>query len=215
MENNQYFGRIRRMFGSFSFGYDTGVSLSGLSESSKIRKESISALDLKQGDLVFDICCGTGLNFKLLENVIGENGRIVGIDLTPQMIDIARVKSEAKGLTNICLVNSNVLSYKTDNIGDCAICTAGMGMIPEFSKAIDIVMEQIKIGGRFAIVDVKKSSNFPFRLFNFFFYLFSKSANFDIQKRDLIAYVKSKYKIVFYKEYFGGFCYVIVFKRNG
>jgi ubiquinone/menaquinone biosynthesis C-methylase UbiE len=214
MEDNHHFKRIRRMFGSFSFGYDTGVSLSGLSENSKIRKESINALDLKPGDLVFDICCGTGLNFKLLEDRVGENGRIFGVDLTPQMIDIARVKCETKGFTNISLVNSNVLLYKTDDIGDCAICTAAMGMIPEFSEAIDIVMQQIKVGGRFAIVDVKKSSNFPYRLFNFFFYLFSKSANFDIRKRDLIAYVKSKYKVVFFKEYFGGFCYTIVFKRN-
>jgi ubiquinone/menaquinone biosynthesis C-methylase UbiE len=202
------------MFGSFSFGYDFGVALTGLSENSEVRKDSIKALNLETGETVFDICCGTGLNFKLLENKIGIEGKIIGVDLTPQMLEIAKSKSEKKGMKSIDLINSNILSFKTDKAGDCAICTASMGMIPEFNKAIDIVMENISANGRFAIVDFKKSQKYPSKIFNPFIYLLSKSANFNVNKRDVIAYIKSKYKVTYYKEYLGGFCYTIVFERH-
>lgn len=214
MNNKSHFSRIRRMFGSFSFGYDFGVSLSGLSENSRIRKESIDALDLKPGETAFDICCGTGLNFKLLRHKIGNNGTVLGVDLTPQMLDIAKAKYEKSGIQNINLINANILSFRTDKVGDCAICTAAMGMIPEFNVAIDIVMEHIKPDGRFAIVDIKESEKYPYKIFNYLFYLFSKTANFDPRRRDVISYVKSKYEVIYYREYLGGFCYTIVFKRQ-
>lgn len=137
MKSKSHFDRIRRMFGSFSFGYDIGVALSGLSENLRVRKESIRALDLKTGETVFDICCGTGLNFKLLKNSIGIDGKIIGVDLTPKMLEVAKSKCDKKGMKNIDLINTNILSFKSDKIADCAICTASMGMIPEYNVAID------------------------------------------------------------------------------
>src|ERR1700691_5632438 len=46
------------------------------------RLRAVHALGLRAGDSVVDIACGTGLNFPLLEEVIGPDGRIVGVDLT-------------------------------------------------------------------------------------------------------------------------------------
>src|SRR5258708_30837812 len=54
------------------------------------RVRAVQALRLRPGDSVADIACGTGLNFALIEQVIGRDGRIVGVDLTDAMLAQAR-----------------------------------------------------------------------------------------------------------------------------
>ena len=54
------------------------------------RLRAVRALGLRPGDSVVDIACGTGLNFSLIEQAIGPEGRIVGVDLTDAMLAQAR-----------------------------------------------------------------------------------------------------------------------------
>jgi ubiquinone/menaquinone biosynthesis C-methylase UbiE len=57
-------------------GYDT----SGIQSLEKWRHEAVRRLNLGPGDLVVDVGCGTGLNFAALQEAIGPDGKIVGID---------------------------------------------------------------------------------------------------------------------------------------
>lgn len=214
MENEQHFDKIKKRFGAMSFGYDKLIALSGLAEESTIRKESIESLNLRKGDTVFDLCCGTGLNFKLLEKSIGNDGRIIGLDLTPELLNVAASRCDQNGWKNIDLVNANLLEFNTDVLADCALSTASIGMIPEYSQAIDRVMEYLKPEGRFVIIDAKTSAQFPQMAFNHLFSWTAKSVGFDVYSRDLAGYIQSKYEVAFYKEYLGGFGYTIAFKRK-
>src|ERR1700692_1943677 len=54
------------------------------------RLQAVRALGLRPGDTVVDMACGTGLNFRLLEMVVGPRGRIIGVDLTDAMLARAR-----------------------------------------------------------------------------------------------------------------------------
>lgn len=53
------------------------------------RKEAIRSLNLKRGDTVVEIGCGTGLNFSGLVDGIGPEGKLIGVDLTPEMLEQA------------------------------------------------------------------------------------------------------------------------------
>ena len=68
------------------------------------RLRAVQALGLRAGDSVIDIACGTGLNFPLIEEVIGPGGRIVGVDLTDAMLAQAQDRIETNGWSNISLV---------------------------------------------------------------------------------------------------------------
>src|SRR3984957_981775 len=50
------------------------------------RRRAVRALGLRPGDTVVDMACGTGLNFRLLERVVGPGGLIVGVALTDAML---------------------------------------------------------------------------------------------------------------------------------
>src|ERR1700761_5325847 len=54
------------------------------------RRKAVGALGLRPGDTVVDMACGTGLNFSLIQQAIGPNGRLIGVDLTDAMLDVAR-----------------------------------------------------------------------------------------------------------------------------
>jgi len=50
------------------------------------RRIAVEALSLKRGDTVVEIGCGTGLNFGLIEQQIGPKGKLIGVNLTEQML---------------------------------------------------------------------------------------------------------------------------------
>jgi ubiquinone/menaquinone biosynthesis C-methylase UbiE len=51
------------------------------------------------GDSVLDIACGTGANFALLDERVGPAGRVVGVDLSPDMLAVAAERCGARGAT--------------------------------------------------------------------------------------------------------------------
>src|SRR6202051_2978663 len=75
------------------------------------RLRAVQALGLRTGDTVIDMACGTGLNFPLLERVVGPDGRIVGVDLTDAMLARAQDRIETKGWSNISLVQADAAAF--------------------------------------------------------------------------------------------------------
>jgi ubiquinone/menaquinone biosynthesis C-methylase UbiE len=79
------------------------------------RKQAVEALNLQRGDTVVEIGCGTGLNFSLLRQAIGPEGRIIGVDLTAAMLDQARQRVAENGWSNVELVQSDAALFQTDS----------------------------------------------------------------------------------------------------
>src|SRR6516165_7731109 len=76
------------------------------------REKAVEALALKRGDAVVEIGCGTGLNFGLLENEIGREGKIVGVDLTDAMLGGAQERIHRNGWSNVELVQSDAATFQ-------------------------------------------------------------------------------------------------------
>ena len=54
-----------------------------------LRRRTIAKLGLQPGQTVLDVACGTGLSFPLLQAGVGQTGRIIGVEISPDMIDTA------------------------------------------------------------------------------------------------------------------------------
>lgn len=78
----------------------------------KQRRRAVESLHLRPGDRLVDIACGTGLNFPLVERLIGPVGRIVGVDLTDAMLAQAQQRAEANGWTNVSLVQGDAADFE-------------------------------------------------------------------------------------------------------
>ena len=82
--------------------YDKGERFSD-----RIRPYAIRRLNLKPGDTVLDLGCGTGLSFDQLWHAVGAEGRIIGIELSTDMLDIAQEKVERNGWDNVTLIQGD------------------------------------------------------------------------------------------------------------
>lgn len=71
-------------------------------------RRAIALLDLKPGEVVLDVGCGTGVAFSRILETIGSEGRLVGIDQSPDMLREARQRAERNGWTNVTLITSPV-----------------------------------------------------------------------------------------------------------
>lgn len=119
------------------------------------RRVARLALDLKPGDRVLDLACGTGLNFPHLHKLVGEHGQVVGADLTPAMLDIARKMIEARGWKNIEVREADAANLPfPDASFDKVIITFALSIIPEYARAIEEVQRVLVPGGRFVALEM-------------------------------------------------------------
>jgi demethylmenaquinone methyltransferase/2-methoxy-6-polyprenyl-1,4-benzoquinol methylase len=125
------------------------------------RRRAVQALGLRPADTVIDIACGTGLNFPLIEEVIGPAGRIVGVDLTDAMLARARHRIETNGWSNICLVQADAADFDFPSEVDAILSTYALSQVPECAEVIAHGATALSAGGRLVVLDLKIPHNTP------------------------------------------------------
>ena len=118
-----------------------------------LRRHAIDLLQLKPGDAVLDVGCGTGLAFSLLEQAIGPQGRIIGIDQSPEMLARARERVETNGWKNITLIQSRIEEAAIPGQADAALFAFSHD-ISRSPEAVENVVQHLKPGSNVAVVGV-------------------------------------------------------------
>ena len=104
MDTQKHYDRIARMYDAL-FGMVN--KLYGFDEM-HYRQLAISKLSLQQGDSVIEIGCGTGRNFEALGELVGEQGKIIGVDISSNMLRKACDRVKQKGWSNVELYTMDV-----------------------------------------------------------------------------------------------------------
>src|SRR5580692_4274081 len=125
------------------------------------RLRAVQALGLRAGDSVIDIACGTGLNFPLIEKVIGPDGRIVGVDLTDAMLAQARDRIATNGWSNVSLVQADAAEFDFPAEVDAILSTYALSQVPECGDVIAHGAAALSRGGRWVVLDLKFPDNPP------------------------------------------------------
>lgn len=124
------------------------------------RLRAVHALGLRPGGTVVDLACGTGLNFPLLEKVVGPGGRIVGVDLTDAMLARAQERIEGNGWANVSLVQSDAAEFDFPE-ADAIVSTYALTQVPDCGRVIAHGAAALRDGGRFAVLDLKIPDRTP------------------------------------------------------
>ena len=128
------------------------------------REQAIASLHLKAGDTVVDIACGTGANFPLLQERIGPNGKIIGVDFTDAMLAKARERVKKYQWRNVDLIQSDAAAYSFPDRVNGVISTFAIIYVPEFDSVIRNGSKSLATRGRFVVLDFKLPNGWISRL---------------------------------------------------
>jgi ubiquinone/menaquinone biosynthesis C-methylase UbiE len=125
------------------------------------RRRAVRALGLRPGATVLDLACGTGQNFPLIEQAIGPDGRIIGVDLTDAMLAQAQRRIEHDGWSNVSLVQGDAADYAFPAGLDAILSTYALSHVPECGAVIARAAAALAPGGRLVALDLKAPDNVP------------------------------------------------------
>lgn len=101
-----------------------------------IADEAIRQLRLQSGDTVVGLGTGTSVNLVALSNAVGPTGRVVGVDLSPEMLQRAATRIADDHLTNVELVRADIATYQPPPEASAVIATYAIEMLPDYDAVI-------------------------------------------------------------------------------
>jgi acyl dehydratase/ubiquinone/menaquinone biosynthesis C-methylase UbiE len=124
------------------------------------RRRAISQLRLRPGDVVLDVGCGTGMSFEPIQAAIGPEGRLVGIEPSPEMLASARARVEDAGWSNVTLLEASAEDAAVPGPVD-AVLFAFTHDVVQSPKALANTLGQVRPGGRLAAAGPKWTTFAP------------------------------------------------------
>ncbi len=174
------------------------------------RRMVVEALELRPGDTVVEVGCGTGLNFDLLQKAVGPDGKIIGIDISEGMLDRARALVRAKGWQNVELICCSVSDFEFPDSIDGIMATGVLTYEPEFDKVIERGTRALSSGRRWVVLDYKMPSGWQ-RIFAPLFVALGSSfgVSKDLMERHIWEAVERHLNNMKMRELYGGFVYIV------
>ncbi len=117
---------------------------------------------LRDGEVVVDLGCGGGMDVFLAARKVGSLGRVIGIDMTTEMLQRAREGQEKLGLTNVEFHQSTIDRLPLpDNSVDCVISNCVINLVPDKLSVFKEILRVLKPGGRVALSDIALKQELP------------------------------------------------------
>jgi ubiquinone/menaquinone biosynthesis C-methylase UbiE len=141
-ESDDRKGRVRASFDAIAAGYDA------LRFTRVCAERLIELADLPAGARVLDLATGTGLVAMVAARVVGPDGTVVGVDLSPEMLVRAREKLGAAGLTNVEFREGDAehLDFP-DGSFDVVLCASSLFFVPDMLAALRECRRVLRPGG--------------------------------------------------------------------
>ncbi len=121
------------------------------------RRRAVAETNIRKGDTVLDIGCGTGKNFPFIEERIGPAGKLIGLDYTPAMLEQAARRVDEGRWKNVDLIEGQAedVDRLVEGPFDGALSWCCLSIVPDCDRAIAAAASLLRPGGRFTVYDMR------------------------------------------------------------
>ncbi len=117
---------------------------------------------MKPGDTVVDLGSGAGNDAFVARSIVGETGRVIGIDMTEPMLEKANKNAKTLGFTNVEFRLGDIENMPIDaDTADVVVSNCVMNLVPDKQKAFAETFRIMKPGGHFSISDIVLKGTLP------------------------------------------------------
>lgn len=117
---------------------------------------------IKEGDVVIDLGSGAGNDAFVARRIVGERGRVIGIDFTEKMIELAKTNAGKLGYKNVEFRHGDIESMPLfSNKADVVVSNCVLNLVPNKYKVFSEIYRILKPGGHFSISDIVIEGEIP------------------------------------------------------
>lgn len=128
----------------------------------KGREEMYKQVPVPEGGLWVDMGGGTGSNLEYIAESVPKMRRVLVVDLSPSLLQIASKRIAARGWTNAAAVEADACIYQpAEGPADVVTFSYSLTMIPDWFAAIDNAIAMLRPGGVLGVVDFYVSRKYP------------------------------------------------------
>jgi len=131
-------------------------------ESSSAVGNPFSCGPIHPGETVIDLGCGAGADVYVAALLVGPRGSVIGVDVTPAMVQKARDNTVRASLANVSIYEADMANLPLpDSCADVVISNGAINLLPEKPCALKEAFRVLKRGGRFQIADMIRDESTP------------------------------------------------------
>lgn len=117
---------------------------------------------IKTGNVVVDLGSGAGNDAFIARKIVGESGRVIGIDFTEKMIALAKTNAKKLGYSNVEFRQGDIENMPlSSNIADVVISNCVLNLVPNKHNVFHEIYRVLKPGGHFSISDIVLQGDLP------------------------------------------------------
>lgn len=143
-------GAVRTMFDGIARFYDLMNTVLSAGRDAAWRRRAVREAHLRSGDAALDVCCGTGALSRGLLSAVGPGGRVVGVDFSPGMLEVARRRVPGVDFRE---GDATRLDGIADGSVDAVTIAFGLRNIPDRAAAFAAARRVLRPGGRIVVLE--------------------------------------------------------------